>query len=105
MTRDKDPLDIPAYPMIPLSSHGAVRGGGLGVCQVYMHRQCYFRFIAVLECVLVCLRLHTLLLPAVDVAHFLACVSVLVYPHRLVTSPGVCVCVDRGHFLPSVCVS
>lgn len=53
-----------------------------------------------------CLRLYTLLQPAVDVGHFLACVSVLVYPHRCWLFPQecVCVCVDRGHFLVSVCV-
>lgn len=28
VTRDKDPLDIPAYPMIPLSSHGTGRDEG-----------------------------------------------------------------------------
>lgn len=60
---------------------------------MYTHRRCYFRFIAVFECVLVCLRLHTLLQPAVDVAHFLACVSVLVYPRRCWLFPQECVCV------------
>lgn len=81
VTRDKDPLDIPAYPMIPLSSHGA--GRDEGGCQVYMHRRCYFRFIAVFGAsASACLCLHTLLQPAVDVAHFLACVSALVYPRR-----------------------
>lgn len=52
VTRDKDPLDNSVYPMIPLSSHSVGRGG-CG-CQVYMHRRCYFRFIAVFECALVC---------------------------------------------------
>lgn len=54
----------------------------------------------------VCLCLRTLLQPAVDVAHFLACVSVLVYPRLCWLFPQeyVCVCVDRGHFLPSVYV-
>lgn len=96
VNRDKDPLDMSCDSSFQSRCREwwcVYMSGGAGGCQVYMHRRCYFRFIAVLECVPVCvLRLHTLLQPAVDVAHFLACVSVRMYPRRCWLFPQECVC-------------
>lgn len=52
-----------------------------------------------------CLCLHTLLQPAVDVAHFLACACVFVYPRRwwLFPQPE-CVCVLIEAISWRVCV-
>lgn len=79
VTRDKDPLDSPAYPMIPLSSHGGEEGWR-GVSSLHAQTMLFQVYSCFGVCACVCLRLHTLLQPAVDVAHFLACASVIVYP-------------------------
>lgn len=51
-----------------------------------------------------CSCLHTLLHSAVDVAHFLACASILVYPCRGELFPQECVCVLIEAISWGVCV-
>lgn len=63
--------------------------GGGGVSSLHAQAMLF----QVYSCFGVCvLRLHTLLQPAVDVAHFLACVSVRMYPRRCWLFPQECVC-------------
>lgn len=78
VTRDKDPLDIPAFPMIPLSSHSAGRDERMS--GLHAQTMLFQVYCSSAESGPVCLCLHTLLQPVADVAHFLACVSVLVNP-------------------------
>lgn len=100
-TRDKRPLDIPAH---LCDSVVAVLGGKYVVSSLHAHSVLFQVYSPFRVCApeYVCV-LHTLLQPAVDVDHFLACVSVLVYQHPCWLFPCKCVCVDRGHFLSNVC--
>lgn len=95
MTSDKNPLVIMRSPQSLFrlqcqDGHKAV--SSLHVQTMLFQVYCCF-FFSFFEGVLVCLPLHTLLQPAVDVAHFLACVSVLVYPHQCWLFPQEQVCV------------
>lgn len=89
VTSDKDPLDSLPDPIIPRSSHNA----GVGGCQVYMYRQCYFRFIAISKCVLVrvCVCPHS-------------CCRLLMWPISLHACSCLCIRIDGGCFPRSVCV-
>ena len=101
VTRDKDPLGSPCISHDPhfQSQRGEWCGGGAE----FTCTQCYFRFIAVFECVFV--FAHTPRSPLLMWPISSHAVSVLVYPRRCWLFPQECVCVDRGHFLASVCVS
>lgn len=92
VTRDKDPLDSPAHPMILVSSHSAGRAGVEG-CRVYMHRLCYFRFMAVFDCVPVCVCICT---------H--SCSPPLMWPISLHACLCLCIRVGVGYFPRTVCV-
>lgn len=105
VNRDKDPLDMSCDSSFQSRCREwwcVYMSGGAGGCQVYMHRRCYFRFIAVLECVF-CVCTHSCSLPLMWPISLHACLCVCIrvdvgcFPRS--------VCVDRGHFLPSVCVT
>lgn len=103
-TRDKHPLDIPAHPWDPSL---AAQGGKKPGVKFTRTLDCYFRFIALSECVPLCVCvLHTLLQPAADVAHFLECVSLLAYQHPCWLFPRKCVLIEAISWrMCVVCVS
>ena len=107
MTRDKDPLDISrdsSFQSRCRERWCVYMSRGWGVSSLHAQAMLFQVYSCFGVCACVCLRLHTLLQPAVDVAHFLACVSVPVYPRRCWLFPQECVCVLIEAISCRVCV-